>query len=131
MPDGVPGKDVPIYPIGSVERLTGLTARQIRYYETKELVEPARTRGNQRLYTPRQVERLVSVRKLMAEGYSLRSIAELLAEEERESALERIEDYPATERMARHGLRSLYPVSDAARLQRMIDRREDDEPREG
>lgn len=131
MPEGVPGKDVPIYPIGSVERLTGLTARQIRYYETKGLVEPSRTRGNQRLYTPRQVERLVSIRKLMAEGYSLRSITELLAEEDRQASIDRIEDYPATERMARHGLRSLYPVSDAARLQRMIDRREDEGPQEG
>lgn len=131
MAEGLPGKDVPIYPIGSVERLTGLTARQIRYYETKKLVEPARTRGNQRLYTPRQVERLVSIRKLMAEGYSLRSIAELLAEEDRQASLDRIEDYPATERMARHGLRSLYPVSDAARLQRLIDRRGGEEPGEG
>lgn len=131
MAEGYPGKDVPIYPIGSVERLTGLTARQIRYYETKGLVEPARTRGKQRLFTPRQVERLVSIRKLMAEGYSLRSIAELLAEEEREGSLERIEDYPATERVARHGLRSLYPVSDAARLQRLIERRDSDGPREG
>lgn len=131
MAEGLPGKDVPIYPIGSVERLTGLTARQIRYYETKQLVEPARTRGNQRLYTTRQVERLISIRKLMAEGYSLKSITELLADEDRQVALERIEDYPATERMARPGLRSLYPVSDAARLQRMIDRRVDDGPREG
>ncbi len=121
---GLPGKHVPIYPIGSVEKLTGLTARQIRYYESKGLVEPARTEGNQRLYSQAQVERLLAIKKMMADGYSLKSIKEYFASEERpESPLEHLEDYPAEPRLDRKGLRSLYPVTDHPRLMRLLDRR--------
>lgn len=121
---GLPGKDVPIYPIGSVEKLTGLTARQIRYYESKGLVEPARTEGNQRLYSQAQVERLLTVKKLMAEGYNLKSVKEYFAGEEKGgSPLEYLDDYPVDQRLERKGLRSLYPVTDHARLARMLERR--------
>lgn len=129
MAEGMPGKDMPVYPIGTVERLTGLTARQIRYYEGKGLVMPARTQGKQRLYSQHQVDRLVKVRKLMAEGYNLKSIRELLEEEERRSPLDRLEEYPAAGRMARAGLQSLYPVTDAARLMRMLELRQEQDPR--
>ncbi len=37
--------------------MTNLTARQIRYYESHELIKPARSKGNQRLYTPQDVEK--------------------------------------------------------------------------
>lgn len=121
---GLPGKNVPIYPIGSVEKLTGLTARQIRYYESKGLVEPARTEGNQRLYSQAQVERLLTVKRLMAEGYNLKSIKEYFASEEQpESLLESLEDLPAEPRLDRKGLRSLYPVKDHPRLMRLLGRR--------
>ncbi len=127
---GMPGKNVPIYPIGSVERLTGLTARQIRYYETKGLVEPARTEGKQRLYTPAQVERLQTIKKLMAEGYSLKSIKEILAEEAVDgSPLDYLDEYAGRGRMGRETLRSLYPVSDRAKLMRILDRREEEKGR--
>lgn len=118
MGEGTSGSDIPVYPIGSVEKLTGLTARQVRYYETKELVVPARTEGRQRLYTAAQVETLNTIRKLMAEGYSLKNIKEILEEERRER--ESARDYPA-QRMVPRGLRSLYPITDPAKLMKWLD----------
>lgn len=58
-------RDQPVYSMGVVERLTGLTGRRIRYYEQVGLIRPARTAGRHRLYSPRQVELLRSIGKLM------------------------------------------------------------------
>lgn len=63
-----------IYPIGAVEKQTGLTARQIRYYEKKGLVSPSRTTGNQRLYSRRDIERLRRISRLLEEGLPLESV---------------------------------------------------------
>jgi len=67
-------RDAPVYSIGVVETLTGLTARQIRYYEKAGLVAPYRTPGNQRLYSPNQVDRLLEIKTLLAQGYTLEGI---------------------------------------------------------
>lgn len=127
------GKDVPIYPIGSMEKITGLTARQIRYYETKGLLDPVRTEGNQRLYTQSQVDRLVTIKKLMDDGYSLKSIREVLEEAARDRAglPEDPERYAVQEEMVRQGLRSLYPISDYARLMRLLEQRDSPPDRPG
>ena len=34
-----------VFPIGSVMKLTDLSARQIRYYEDQELIKPDRNEG--------------------------------------------------------------------------------------
>ena len=39
------------FPIGSVMKLTDLSARQIRYYEDQELIKPDRNRRNRRMYS--------------------------------------------------------------------------------
>ncbi|HHW13664.1 MAG TPA: MerR family transcriptional regulator [Firmicutes bacterium] len=58
-------RDQPVYSMGVVERLTGLSGRRIRYYEQVGLIHPARTAGRHRLYSPRQVELLRNIRRLM------------------------------------------------------------------
>ncbi|WP_324715650.1 helix-turn-helix domain-containing protein [Carboxydochorda subterranea] len=70
---------VPVYPIGVVERLTGLSARQIRYYEKEGLLAPSRTRGNRRLFSPVDVERLRQVKSLMAQGLNVEGVRAYLA----------------------------------------------------
>ena len=40
-----------VFPIGSVMKLTDLTARQIRYYEDQQLITPDRTEGNRRMFS--------------------------------------------------------------------------------
>lgn len=77
---------VAVYPIGVVQRLTGLSARQIRYYEKEGLLRPSRTRGNRRLYSPADVERLRQVKALLEQGLNLEGVRAYLAAQERETA---------------------------------------------
>ncbi|MCL6520900.1 MAG: MerR family transcriptional regulator [Firmicutes bacterium] len=117
------GEGEELFSIGTVERLTGLSSRQIRYYEAKGLVRPARTPGHQRVYTRAQVERLRQIKRWLDEGRSLQSIArELAAEAEAEAEGEAVR-YAAPERFLRHGLTSLYPVREAGELSRLLERR--------
>ena len=67
-------KQLPLFAIGIVEKLTGLSARQIRYYEQHELVKPARSAGNQRLFSFVDVERLIQVSALLDEGLNMEGV---------------------------------------------------------
>ncbi|WP_245632814.1 MerR family transcriptional regulator [Alicyclobacillus kakegawensis] len=71
----------PLFSIGVVQQLTGLTARQIRYYEQQGLVSPGRTEGNRRLFSFVDVERLVHIRSLLDEGMTLSDVRNFLAAE--------------------------------------------------
>src|SRR4051812_34566825 len=64
-------KNMALFPIGIVMKLTDLTARQIRYYEQHELVMPARTGGNQRLYSFNDVSRLLEIKDLIEKGVNI------------------------------------------------------------
>ena len=63
-----------IFPISVVMNMTNLTARQIRYYETNDLIKPARSKGNQRLYTQTDVEKLMLIKSLLEKGLNLDGI---------------------------------------------------------
>ena len=39
-------RSLAVFPIGTVMKLTDLTARQIRYYEDQGLIQPQLTAGN-------------------------------------------------------------------------------------
>ncbi|WP_233096111.1 MerR family transcriptional regulator [Alicyclobacillus sp. SO9] len=67
-------RQLPLFSIGIVQKLTGLSARQIRYYEQHELVQPARTEGNQRLFSLNDVENLMLVRSLLDDGLNMAEI---------------------------------------------------------
>jgi MerR family transcriptional regulator, glutamine synthetase repressor len=89
-------RNLALFPIGIVQKLTELTARQIRYYETHELIRPARTDGNQRLYSFNDVERLLEIKSLIDKGLNIAGIktvigaaettSDLLPESEKEQA---------------------------------------------
>ena len=51
-----------VFPIGSVMKLTDLTARQIRYYEDQQLITPARTEGNRRMFSLNDMDRLLEIK---------------------------------------------------------------------
>lgn len=68
-----------IYPISVVMSMTNLTARQIRYYESHDLIKPARSKGNQRLYTPTDVENLLTIKNLLEKGLNLDGIKAVLS----------------------------------------------------
>ncbi|WP_114570522.1 MerR family transcriptional regulator [Exiguobacterium flavidum] len=62
--------------IGIVCELTGLSERQIRYYEKRKLIHPERSAGNTRKYSFTDVERLVAVAEKIEEGWSTHDIKE-------------------------------------------------------
>lgn len=77
----------PLFSIGIVKDLTGLTARQIRYYEEHQLIHPARTEGNQRLFSFNDVDRLLEIKELIEKGINLAGIKQVL----------QLKDLPVTE----------------------------------
>lgn len=70
-----------VYPMAVTERLTGLTRRQIRYYERQGLLTVERTDGNQRLYAPTDIERLLRIKTLLTSLGSLTAVRRRLAVE--------------------------------------------------
>ncbi|MEF3301653.1 MerR family transcriptional regulator [Paenibacillus sp. GYB003] len=71
-------RNMALFSIGTVMKLTDLTARQIRYYEQHELIVPARTNGNQRLFSFNDVERLLQIKALIEKGVNIAGIKQVL-----------------------------------------------------
>ncbi len=88
----------PLLPIGVVTGQTGLTARQIRYYEQNGLIKPARTNGKQRLYSFQDLNRLQEINRLLQDGLNMAGIKKifqdngLLPEVDQESAEKRVSE---------------------------------------
>ncbi|PRO66745.1 MerR family transcriptional regulator [Alkalicoccus urumqiensis] len=61
-------KDKKVIGIGIASELTGLTERQIRYYEERKLIFPDRSKGGTRKYSFADVERLVDIANKMEDG---------------------------------------------------------------
>jgi len=57
-----------------VMQLTDLTARQIRYYEEHELIEPARSGGNRRMFSLDDIDSLLEIRELLDQGINMAGI---------------------------------------------------------
>ncbi|RYL95259.1 MerR family transcriptional regulator [Sporolactobacillus sp. THM7-4] len=72
-------RSMPLFSMGIVQKLTGLTARQIRYYEENELIHPERTEGNRRVFSFNDVDRLLDIKSLLDEGVNLAGIRRVLS----------------------------------------------------
>lgn len=68
----------PLFPIGIVQDLTQLTGRQIRYYEEQGLISPSRTESKRRLYSFNDVERLLTIKDFIDQGFNLAAIRHML-----------------------------------------------------
>ena len=55
----------PRYVISVAARMVGVHEQTLRYYERTGLIEPSRSRGNIRLYSDRDIERLRHIKRLM------------------------------------------------------------------
>ena len=55
-------RNMAVFPIGSVMKLTDLSARQIRYYEDQNLITLLRNEGNRRMYSLNDMDRLLKLR---------------------------------------------------------------------
>ncbi|WP_043929848.1 MerR family transcriptional regulator [Bacillus sp. EB01] len=70
-------RSMPLFPIGIVMQLTDLTARQIRYYEEHQLISPARTEGNRRMFSLNDIDRLLEIKELIDRGINMAGIKQL------------------------------------------------------
>lgn len=70
-------RSMPLLSMNIVMQLTGLTARQIRYYEEHELVHPARTEGKQRMFSLDDVDVLLEIKDMLTTGVNIAGIKQI------------------------------------------------------
>ena len=71
-------KDRPLYMISVAAELVGVHPQTLRIYEQKGLVSPQRTRGNTRMYSQADIERLQLINELTDEGINLAGVIRIL-----------------------------------------------------
>lgn len=71
-------KDRPLYMISVAAELAGAHPQTLRIYEQKGLVSPHRTRGNTRMYSQADIERLQLINELTDEGINLAGVIRIL-----------------------------------------------------
>ena len=77
-------RSMPLFPISIVMQLTELSARQIRYYEEHELVAPARSDGNRRLFSLSDIDKLLEIKDLIDQGVNLAGIKQIFSVQEKQ-----------------------------------------------
>lgn len=87
-------KHRPVYMIGIAAELAGVHPQTLRIYERKQLVEPQRTRGNTRLYSQADIERLQLIQQLtQEEGINLAGVVRIIElEDERRRLKDEVEE---------------------------------------
>ena len=66
------------YTISQIADELDISTRTIRFYEEKGLIDPRRSKGNQRIYTSRNKTRLKLILRGKRFGFSLDEIAEMI-----------------------------------------------------
>ena len=71
--------DESFFAISIVSRMTGLHSQTLRYYERAGLIEPSRSKGNIRLYSVSDVDKIKQVKTLIDElGVNLAGVEVIL-----------------------------------------------------
>ncbi|WP_088005999.1 MerR family transcriptional regulator [Indiicoccus explosivorum] len=118
-------RTMPLLPISIVMELTGLSARQIRHYEDQQLISPARTAGNKRMFSLNDVDRLLEIKEYLEQGINLAGIRKILdmqaqpplaAGEPKQMTEEDLREYLRMEMMNSHGHRSSVRQGDLSRF---------------
>ena len=68
-----------VFAISVVAEMVEMPAQNLRVYERRGLVDPARTDGGTRRYSPADVDRLHRIRDLLADGLNLAGVERVLA----------------------------------------------------
>jgi MerR family transcriptional regulator/heat shock protein HspR len=76
-----------VFAISVAADMVAMQIQNLRVYERRGLVEPDRSSGGSRLYSPADIEVLHRIRELLAEGLNLAGIAKVL---ELERSLDRL-----------------------------------------
>ena len=82
------GRNKPLYMISVAAELTGMHPQTLRVYEQKGLVNPGRSRGNTRLYSQADIDRLSLIGRLTDEGINLAGVVRIIEMREHEEELE-------------------------------------------
>ena len=59
--------DEPCFVISVAARMVGMHQQTLRYYERAGLVQPSRSRGKRRLYSPADIERVKEIQRLITD----------------------------------------------------------------
>ena len=78
----------PAYVISVAARMVGLHAQTLRSYERVGLVTPERPRGNRRLYSLQNIERLRQIKGLLHVGVNLAGVEMILRMREQMARME-------------------------------------------
>lgn len=78
-------RSMSVFPIGTVMKLTDLTARQIRYYEEQDLIHPERSEGNRRMYSLNDIDVLLEIKDYLSDGLNMAGIKKLYEMKEEEN----------------------------------------------
>lgn len=81
-------RNKPLYMISVAAELTGMHPQTLRVYEQKGLVNPGRSRGNTRLYSQADIDRLELIGRLTDEGINLAGVIRILDMREHEEEME-------------------------------------------
>lgn len=80
----------PRYIISIAADMLGVHVQTLRYYERAGIVEPSRSRGNRRLYSQEDIERLRRVKTLMDDlGVNLAGVEVIIRMGQRMAEMER------------------------------------------
>lgn len=80
-----PGKG--LYGISVAAELAGIGAQTLRLYEARGLLDPERTPGGTRRYSPEDIDRLHRISDLLADGLNLAGICMVLDLQDRNTQL--------------------------------------------
>lgn len=76
--DDAPATDRGVYGISVAAELVGTGVQNLRLYEARGLVDPARTEGGTRRYSADDLERVRRIKALLEDGLNLAGIAMVL-----------------------------------------------------
>ncbi|GAW51533.1 regulatory protein MerR [Nocardioides sp. PD653] len=77
-----------MFAISVAAAMVSMEIQNLRVYERRGLVDPERTPGGSRLYSPHDIDRLHRIRELLADGLNLAGIAHVMRLEDRVRVLE-------------------------------------------
>jgi MerR family transcriptional regulator, heat shock protein HspR len=77
-----------VFAISVAADMVSMEIQNLRVYERRGLLQPDRSPGGSRLYSPDDIARLHRIRELLADGLNLAGIARVLVLEDRIAVLE-------------------------------------------
>lgn len=78
-----------VFVISVAAELAGMHPQTLRIYERKGLIDPFRTPGNTRRYSQEDIERLILIQEMTAEGMNLEGVRRVLALQEENTRLKK------------------------------------------